>query len=441
MSVLSSVRERSIGNLSPALHTWVLDSRATMSRLAHSSTLHGHAGCVNTLFYSPDGSVLVSGSDDQRVIFWDSERCTRISEIETGHSGNIFCAKLAPFPNHETLISCAADSEIRVFQNGNLTSVIGGHMDRVKKIAVHAAEPSLFWSVSEDGTCREWDLRGGFSTGNILLDFRIESGTFPFESFMELDAVDMHPHDPSLFAVSGRDGCVRVYDRRRLEVSSAVKRFCPSLYRASYAARTQGHVTGVCWSRDGRKVVGNYIDDFVYSFSMDATSTLEEYGTDADADSTFYRVYKGRRHSMTIKQVSILGATGGFVSSGSDCGRFFVWDLDTGDLVNCQKADSHIVNCIESHPNIVQVATSGIGKDVKLWSPGAEVSLSPETEEMVVRNASHRNPERSQILQVLWDMIMEANRDNDFLAELRSQSADDSESPQEDGDGSPSMQN
>ena len=36
--------------------------------------------------------------------------------------------------------------------------------------------------------------------------------------------------------------------------------------------------------------------------------------------------------------------------SGSDCGRVFVWDKWTGDVVNMLVGDSHVVNCVQPHP-------------------------------------------------------------------------------------------
>jgi hypothetical protein len=40
-----------------------------------------------------------------------------------------------------------------------------------------------------------------------------------------------------------------------------------------------------------------------------------------------------------------------FMCSGSDCGRVFIWQRDTGKLLNViEAADSHIVNAVASHP-------------------------------------------------------------------------------------------
>jgi WD repeat-containing protein 42A len=34
-------------------------------------TLAGHEGCVNAVYFTPDGSGLISGSDDLQLIVWD----------------------------------------------------------------------------------------------------------------------------------------------------------------------------------------------------------------------------------------------------------------------------------------------------------------------------------------------------------------------------------
>ena len=49
-----------------------------------------------------------------------------------------------------------------------------------------------------------------------------------------------------------------------------------------------------------------------------------------------------------IKQANFFGES--FVLSGSDCGRVFVWDKWSGEVVNMLLADSHVVNCIQPHP-------------------------------------------------------------------------------------------
>ena len=44
-----------------------------VQRLELQRLLERHTGCVNTCSFSPDGSSLVTGSDDRQIIIWDWE--------------------------------------------------------------------------------------------------------------------------------------------------------------------------------------------------------------------------------------------------------------------------------------------------------------------------------------------------------------------------------
>ncbi len=48
------------------------------------------------------------------------------------------------------------------------------------------------------------------------------------------------------------------------------------------------------------------------------------------------------------------------------------------------KGDESIVNCIQTHPILPIVATSGIDSDVKLWEPKIEHKLEKDEERIVV---------------------------------------------------------
>lgn len=97
--------------------------------------------------------------------------------------------------------------------------------------------------------------------------------------------------------------------------------------------------------------------------------------------------YTGHRNSRTmIKEASFYGNN--YIMSGSDCGHIFVWNKQTGRLVNVLQGDKHVVNCIQPHPTLNVIATSGIDYDIKMWAPTDEKSNynEPEAEELMKRN-------------------------------------------------------
>ncbi|GMY06996.1 protein ALTERED SEED GERMINATION 2 isoform X1 [Fagus crenata] len=92
-----------------------------------------------------------------------------------------------------------------------------------------------------------------------------------------------------------------------------------------------------------------------------------------------------------IKQASFLGQKGEYVASGSDDGRWFIWEKQTGRLIKMLLGDDAVVNCVQCHPFDSVVATSGIDNTIKIWTPCAPVpsivaggAERPETADVLV---------------------------------------------------------
>ncbi|CAL1677519.1 unnamed protein product [Lasius platythorax] len=97
--------------------------------------------------------------------------------------------------------------------------------------------------------------------------------------------------------------------------------------------------------------------------------------------------YMGHRNARTmIKEANFWGDD--FVMSGSDCGHVFVWERDTARLCMLLEADQHVVNCLQPHPYLPMLATSGIDYDVKLWAP---INDEPNFDEKFAEDLTQRN--------------------------------------------------
>ncbi|OWR48369.1 hypothetical protein KGM_200590B, partial [Danaus plexippus plexippus] len=72
-----------------------------------------------------------------------------------------------------------------------------------------------------------------------------------------------------------------------------------------------------------------------------------------------------------IKEANFLGPNAGFVAAGL-LGSMFIWCRHTGNIVRCLRGDESIVNCVQLHPSMFLLATSGIEAVVRLWSPRPE---------------------------------------------------------------------
>merc|ERR1719479_65072 len=92
-----------------------------------------------------------------------------------------------------------------------------------------------------------------------------------------------------------------------------------------------------------------------------------------------------------IKEANFFGSEGQYIVAGSDDGNFFCWDRNTTNIVKVLRGDEQIVNCLQSHPSIGLLATSGIDPVVKLWSPLPEDGRENDRAVTDLDNAMNEN--------------------------------------------------
>ena len=79
----------------------------------HKATLTGHTNWVKSVTYSPDGSTLATGSNDNTVRLWDA-RTGACTSVITGHTGSVLSVKYSP--DGETLSTGSADRTVKVWR-------------------------------------------------------------------------------------------------------------------------------------------------------------------------------------------------------------------------------------------------------------------------------------------------------------------------------------
>ena len=83
-----------------------------MKRSTLYRNLNGHRGCVNTVEFNSTGDVLVSGSDDRQIIFWNWAAKSKIFSYLSGHVDNVFQARIMPFTDDRTIITSSGDGQV-----------------------------------------------------------------------------------------------------------------------------------------------------------------------------------------------------------------------------------------------------------------------------------------------------------------------------------------
>ncbi|KAA3464688.1 DDB1 and CUL4-associated factor 8-like isoform X1 [Gossypium australe] len=361
-------------------------------RLLIYKKLEKHRGCVNTVSFNADGNILVSGSDDKRVILWDWETGNAKLTFQSGHVNNVFQAKIIPYSDDDrSLVTCAADGQVRqaqILERGVETKLLAKHQGRAHKLAIEPGSPYIFYTCGEDGLVQHIDLRTAAST-ELFTCCPVDDSR-AYMPFIHLNAITIDPRNPNLFAVAGSDEYTRLYDIRKYkwdgstDFGQPTDYFCPP----HLIGGDQVGITGLAFS-DQSELLVSYNDEFIYLFTRDmglgpnpipssplsacseaSDISLDHSATDAN-EKAIPQVYKGHRNCKTVKGVNFFGPKADYVVSGSDCGRIFIWKKKGGELIRVMEADKYVVNCIESHPHTTVLASSGIESDIKIWTPKA----------------------------------------------------------------------
>ncbi|CAN8206845.1 unnamed protein product [Coccothraustes coccothraustes] len=356
---IPALRQRQLGGCSRFV-AQACGARLFVQKFRLQHGLEGHTGCVNTLHFNQRGTRLASGSDDLKVLVWDWLRRRPVLQFDSGHKSNVFQAKFLPNSGDSTLAMCARDGQVRVAELSatqccRSTKRVAQHKGASHKLALEPDSPCTFLSAGEDAVVFTIDLRQDRPASKLVV-------TKEKEKKVGLYTIFVNPANTSQFAVGGRDQFVRIYDQRKIdenENNGVLKKFCP---HHLVNCESKANITCLVYSHDGSELLASYNDEDIYLFDSSHSDGAQ-----------YSRRYKGHRNNATVKGVNFYGPKSEFVVSGSDCGHIFLWEKSSCQIVQFMEGDKGgVVNCLEPHPHLPVLATSGLDHDVKIWAPTAE---------------------------------------------------------------------
>lgn len=403
-----------------------------VERLELMYKMKQHEGCVNALNFNTAGTKLASGSDDLDIVIWDWTVAEPILKYNSGHRSNVFQAKFMPLSGDCQVVSCARDGQVRIAELSTTgrcksTRKLAQHKGAAHKLAIQTDSPHTFLSCGEDAAVFEIDLREGKPEKLLLCKEN--------DKKVPLYSIFINPNNPYQYVVGGRDHYVRVYDKRYTRENNGVlKKYCPEHLVDS---DIRANVTSVVYSYNGQEILASFNDEDIYTFDSSATDT-----------SKYLHRYRGHRNSQTVKGVNFFGLKSEYVVSGSDCGHIYFWEKESEHIIKFMQGDEGgVVNCLEPHPNLPVLATSGLDDDIKIWVPSCEEmpDLSG-LKNLIINNMKEREDERRQDGpetfddQMLWFLMQHLRRarrraqHRDQDVDTTSSSSSDSEN-NEDEDG------
>ncbi|XP_016972731.1 DDB1- and CUL4-associated factor 8 [Drosophila rhopaloa] len=342
-------------------------SRQVVEQMTLLSSLNGHDGCVNCLNFNRAGDLVCSGSDDLNIVVWDWANEKPRHTFRSGHNMNIFQTKFIDSAGCLDIVSASRDGQVRravIPPSGGATKPMRlyTHSDSVHKIVLVPHSRHEVMSAGEDGAVKHFDLRTSNAATTMLrcvYHDANESGR------VRLFSIAHHPFAPE-FCVSGSDDKLRVYDKRKL--TKPTFEMTPAICAQDKITQ----ITCAVYNHSGSEILASYSDAGVYLFDS------RNY-----KDGEYLHCYEGHINTRTIKGVNFFGPRSEYIVSGSDCGNIFFWDKNTEAIINFMKGDhAGVVNCLEPHPWMPVLATSGLEHDVKIWTPNGPDRNGPNPDSL-----------------------------------------------------------
>ncbi|KIJ26241.1 hypothetical protein M422DRAFT_272726 [Sphaerobolus stellatus SS14] len=373
-------------------------------------SLEGHQDTVNSIAISPDGTKIVSGSDDRTVQIWDAFTSQSLGSLE-GHQGRV--NSIAISPDGTKIVSGSNDRTVRIWDlsTGNLEYILEGHQLPVQSVAF-SPDGTKIISGSTDRSIQVWEITTGHNLGQSFMGHQgpIFSVTFS--------------PDGTKIASGSTDRTVRVWDastgdypNKPLEYNQAIAMsvtFSPDGMKivSSLGSSIQvwdaytgqklgqpldGHqslVTSVALSPDGKKIVSGSLDKTVkvweesdgwslklslkghkrkvrsVAFSPDGTKNVS--GSDdktvriwnASTGQSLKQPLEGHQNAVTSVAFSNDGTK---IVSGSYDSIVRVWDAFTGQSLGSLEGHGGGVNSIAISPDGTKIASGSDDRTVIIW--------------------------------------------------------------------------
>ncbi|ATX64615.1 WD40 repeat domain-containing protein [Roseinatronobacter bogoriensis] len=319
--------------------------------------LFGHEDWVRSVTFSPDGSRIVSGSDDHTLRLWDAATGKPLGAPLRGHEGEV--TSVACAPDGRRIVSGAVDGTLRLWDAATGTEKgepLLGHQGGVNSVAF-SPDGCRIVSGSYDGTLRLWDSSTGAPLGAPL---RGHDG--------EVTNVAFSPDGGSIVS-GGEDGTLRLWDAATGVALGEPLRGNPR------------EVSSVAFSPDGSRIVngGEY-----------GTLRLWDAGTRAALSEPL------RGHEGWVNSVAFSPDSRRIVSSGDDR-TLRLWDASTGaSLGEPLRGHKGKVSSVAFSPDGCRIVSSGGDGKVIVWF------LDPPVHQVFVTRRPKDEPYKRKLLDKLF---------------------------------------
>jgi len=288
-------------------------------------------GCsVHSAVVSPNGTRIVTASDDNTARIWDAATGKEIASL-AGHEDTVYSAAFSP--DGTRVVTAAEDKTARIWDaaTGKEIAVLKGHGAAVVR-AVFSPDGTRIVTASSDYTARVWDA----ATGEEVAVLRGHEGGVTSAAFSP---------DGTRVVTASHDRTVRLWDGPTGKIA--------------VLGGHDGTVRSAAFSQDGTRVI---------TASIDGTARLWDAAAGAEI-----AVFRGHGDSVFSAEFSPDGTR---IVTASHDKTARLWDAAAGAEIAVFKGHGGSVSSAEFSPDGTQIVTASGDKTVRLWDTATDKEIA-----------------------------------------------------------------
>ena len=303
------------------------------------ANLEGHTGWVSAVSFSPDGTLLASGAEDDTVILWDVTTRKQIANLE-GHTGWVTSVSFSP---DGTTLASGSSGTITLWDVATRKQIanLEGHTESWGTYVSFSPDGTLLASGAEDDTVILWDV----TTRKQIANLEGHTGW--------VTSVSFSPDGTTL--ASGSSGTVILWDvatRKRIANLEGT-----------------GRGTSVSFSPDGTLLASG-------SRSWDDTIILWDVATRKQIATL--EGHMAGWYTFPVTSVSFSALDGALLATGGWDGTVILWDvLKREKIVVFGHTDE--IHSLSFSPDGTTLAAGGGDGTILLWNVSQWSGSRPHT--------------------------------------------------------------
>ncbi|MEM1256706.1 MAG: adenylate/guanylate cyclase domain-containing protein [Cyanobacteria bacterium P01_H01_bin.21] len=358
------------------------------------ASFEGHAAWVRCVAFSPDGSLLASGSQDQTIRLWDVHTGQWVKTLR-GHTSGI--QAIAFSPNSRQLASGSHGPDLWLWdvQTGQQVKTLQGHNDRILGLHFSPDNQALV-STSDDHTVRVWQLPSGdcLQTMETHVNWLLSSALSP---------------DGKILVTGSDNQMVKFWDLETGERLETLSDYQPKVWCVDFSPdgkllATGGNDNIIRWwdveTRQCLKTLQDHTHEvWLVKFSPDG-QTLVSSGEDQTIK--LWEVPSGRclttieSHSNWVSAIAF-SPDDRTLASGSKDHQLRLWDVETGQCIQQLHGHNDVVTSVAFSP-----------AESSAFSPAESSLVEPKATGKILASASDDytvqlwNPNMGERVNTLW---------------------------------------